>query len=274
MGSMESEKTEQVVDLSPIDQIQPRGYIRVILCFPLPADTFIPSISQTLELALNTTIARWPIFGGMVALSENGEHNGRLQLRYSTPPNHTPLHVKNLAYEFPYTYKELDMAGMPLLHLDEVLLCLVPPAPQSASPVSAALVQANFISGGLLMGICLHHSITDGKGAFLFISALANACRSGDGITSIPPMDPSSWMRTAIFQKAPRGAPDTHLAYKSIKEATTSINSTLETSSEDPITNRLFTFPVTNLKRLKESVAAHLPDNDWVSMNDCLAALL
>jgi trichothecene 3-O-acetyltransferase len=276
MGSLGPEKAaEHVVNLSPIDQIQPRGYIRVILCFPLPADTLIPSISQTLELALNTTIACWPVFGGTVALAKDGEHSGRLELRYWNPANHAPLHVKALD-EFPYTYRELDMAGMPLLPLDEVLFCTVPPIPQSTSPVPAAFVQANFISGGLLLSICLHHGITDGKGAVLLISALANACRYGGEVTSIPPMDPSSWIRTGIFRKSLKGAPDTHLAYKSIKEATTPSNRMLAVASEDSTINRLLAFPVANLMKLKESVVAHLrnPINEWVSMNDCLAALL
>jgi hypothetical protein len=52
------------------------------------------------------------------------------------------------------------MAGMPLLPLDEVLFCLVPSILQFTSPVPAALVQTNFISGGRLMIILEMTSIT------------------------------------------------------------------------------------------------------------------
>jgi hypothetical protein len=276
MGSLGSNQTKYVVKLSPIDQIQPRGYIRIILCFPLKELSSISSISQSLELALNATISRWPIFGGTVGLSNDGIKDGRLEVRYSNPPNHAQLHVKVLtSEEFPYTYVDLSESGMPLLPMNEVLLCSVPPVPQSSSPVPAALAQANFISGGLLLSICLHHGVTDGRGAFLFISAFSDACRSGGTATSIPCIDPTSLRRTEAFHASLEGAPGSHLAYKSLTEGA-SLGGTLASASEDSITNRLFVFSNARLKQLKESLMAHLPDpvNEWVSTNDCLAALL
>src|SRR6266536_2044820 len=115
---------DHVLRLSAIDQIQPRGYIRVILCFPLHPNSSTSHISQTLQVALHTTIIRWPIFGGTVALPKSDTQSGRLGLRYSSPPNHVSLEVKELGPdEFQYTYEELDDKGMPLLPLNEVLLC-------------------------------------------------------------------------------------------------------------------------------------------------------
>ncbi len=274
------EQDENVVELSPIDQIQPRGYIRVILCFPLKADADTSSIAQALEISLKATTSRWPIFGGTVALMrDGGEHSGRLEIRYSAASDveSIQLHVKNLTRdEFPCSYEELDKAGMPLLPLDEALLCSVPAVPQSINPVPAALVQANFISGGLLMSICLHHGITDGKGASLFISAFADACRSGGKIASIPAMNSSSKARGALFHTLPWKAPDTHLAYRGIKSTIASSNGMIAIEPEDDATtNCLFTFPATCLQDLKKSVTANIPSpGRGVSTNDCLAALL
>jgi hypothetical protein len=267
---------ERVIQLSPIDQIQPRGYIRLILCFPLNDSASTSLLSHSLDIALNTTLYYWPIFGGTVALSTDCQQLGRLEVRYSTPPSHVKFHLKHLTLEeFPHTYGGLDKAGMPLSPLDENLLCSVPAAPQSADPVPAVLAQANFISGGLLMSICLHHAVTDGKGAFLFISALADACRSGFKAT-IPRMDPTSYLRAGIFHDSLGGPPDLHIAYKSIEQASATANGASSEDSEVIYTNRLFTFSNASLKQLKQTVIDQLldPINDWVSTNDCLGALL
>ncbi|PGH14257.1 hypothetical protein AJ80_05997 [Polytolypa hystricis UAMH7299] len=263
-----------VFQLSAIDHIQPRGYIRSILCFPLGDGASSHQVSSSLQQALNATVSSWPIFGGTVVSLKGPEQRGRTELHYFSPPSvFSSITVKHLSIEeFPYTYEELDAQGIPLAPLCESLLCSVSSAATSDVAAPVLVVRANFIPGGLLLSICIHHGITDGRGSFLFVSAFAAACQGG--ITAVPEMTNGACHPPSLFLECEDSGPKSHIAYDTFVKST--IQAAVPCEDSDGVSNCLFTFPIDRLRQLKDAVSFHLldPVNEWVTTHDCLSALL
>lgn len=147
--------------LSSIDQSLIRIYIRYCLCFPCNA-TDIEAVTTRLAVSVNRTVAHLPILAGTVQPIESNDQSGRLEVKVRLDQiNNFEAHVKHhgATAHLP-SYQELSTIGMPPSELirEEFTPHADNPNPEG-SPVFA--IQANFIRGGLILVLYLHHSVAD-----------------------------------------------------------------------------------------------------------------
>lgn len=102
-----------------------------------------------------------------VAEDTNNEQRGQLEVRVTVDDvENIEPRLKTLGKgEFPHSYADLAIAGMPPMALigDAFTpLADAPETPNAGSPV--LVVQATFISGGVIVAIYLHHSVAGPAG--------------------------------------------------------------------------------------------------------------
>ncbi|KAI9724675.1 MAG: hypothetical protein M1828_003544 [Chrysothrix sp. TS-e1954] len=155
-----------VVELSALDQIQNRSYMRLLLCFPFPNANAASEARNALKLGLARLLAKHPYLSGEVALNRQTK---RLELRYATK-NHLKRidHILTFRrYHQAFTgadYQTLVAGGMPISRDDGKLLFTFHDLHNYDEPVVPFAVQANFIDGGLLLSVCLCPAVADGTG--------------------------------------------------------------------------------------------------------------
>lgn len=176
------------VQLSLMDQIIVRGYIRNVLCFALD-DQQRPQAILRLKQGLQTTLAERPFLSGSLQLTKNPEgQDGKVELYYNKDVLDVEetghFHIRFLGdTQFPYAYDELHAAGMPPSKLPGEILSTLPNAPSLCKPAPILAVHANFIRGGLLLCIYMHHSVVDGGGLGHFITRFAQKVRSAETVS-------------------------------------------------------------------------------------------
>ena len=160
-----------------------RTYIRYSLSFPCNTDQTknIDAACERLKIAVRRTITHLPILAGTVAPEQAAERNtlssaaieairaagcakqqGRLEVKITLKQinDFTAVIKKYVEGTDKDIYSRLNRDGMPPTWLTQDCFTPLPdsPDPQS-SPVFA--IQANFISGGLIVVLYLNHSVAD-----------------------------------------------------------------------------------------------------------------
>ena len=94
-------------------------------------------------------------------------------------------------------------------------------------PLEIFSVQANFIKSGLLLVICIYHSIGDGVGQFHITEMLANQCRAIGQRKTTPPttssnlklsFSPQQFDRSRLFHGVPKADMATLSSYSVLPE--------------------------------------------------------
>ncbi|KAI9830082.1 MAG: hypothetical protein M1826_005075 [Phylliscum demangeonii] len=278
---MDPKSDHLTLELSALDQILPGYYARMVLCFSRPLDSDQSATVATLQKALAATVTAVPFLAGQVCPALDGEGSrGRLEVRYRED-GMIPLHVKDVS-KVMRTFAELEQAEMPMSMMDSDLLAplgvIVPGNPRTAvtdgsqpsTPVVA--VQANFVTGGLILVVCVHHATMDGTGLGNLIDLLALHCRSS---TAPGPLPASVWDRRSLAVDGhPPVSPERHPEYK-IEPAASTPTAPVPAAppSLPPITSRIFHLSLAKLARLKRD-ASPADGSSWISTNDGLAALI
>ena len=215
----------------------------------------------------------------------------RLKLTYpihpSTPDIHKYFSINHLTNKptiFPHTYDQLRRQQMPISALTRSIL--EPPNGGNGLPLAA---QANFIPGGCLLSITIHHSLFDGLGAESIIADWARNCKeitdhNGHShpeenikLLSLPPPfqeDPNN--------NNPHPNPPTPETYHLLGMLPPSTPSSPPTPlpkvppSSSPLLPAIFTIPPTLLSHLKAHSTPPPYDISWPTITtfDSLAALL
>ena len=162
---------------STLDSIFPAVIQYWILAFPCDQSQ-LENKSKTLQDGLAATVRQMPCLHGRLSReTEGGYYHNRLKLTYSSNGS-VELTMNNLAQtsaDWNLSYESLSQREMPIAVLrPEVLFPQFGPEELSTRPIA---VQANFVEGGCLLGICLHHSLFDGLGAASIIGTWAQKCR-------------------------------------------------------------------------------------------------
>lgn len=150
------------------------GHTQLVIGFRLSPDTSNTAVTDELKLAIESLICQIPWLNGQVV-----EKDG---LRLPAPwpadgPKHEIVRSKDCSHLLP-TMAQLLKDKVPISKLDAQVLS--PFAGLSAGhtlepPVPIVALQANFIHGGLLLTLCLHHVVMDGTASFQLIRHLATA---------------------------------------------------------------------------------------------------
>lgn len=165
------------IDLVYSDVWLPGIYSRRILSFELPKDSSHERALDCLHKALQSLVNGTPELGGLVvALPVDDEANKEdVPWKAIKPYKGIEFKIKDLKNEIP-SYKELKSKGFPVAAFKDDLLVPVPVMYQP-EPNAEMLVQASLIEGGLLLTVCLCHSLTDGNGMNAIMIALAEQCK-------------------------------------------------------------------------------------------------
>ncbi|PNP61592.1 hypothetical protein FNYG_13663 [Fusarium nygamai] len=190
----------KIVKLSAIDQIAPRDYISSCLYFPVLQNADKRHIFHLLERALVNTIIDIPELACSVRrptendreeveLLFDSNQGARLNYKDYTAPELRAL------WKFG-TFHQLERDYFPL-HIPRHIVFGTSAKLVPGASIPALVLQCNFISGGLILGTCLHHVAGDGVCNFILHKTLGMhlaAITKGLGLRTIPitPLDRSS----------------------------------------------------------------------------------
>lgn len=278
--------TDDVVNLSPLDQIMPRLYTRLILFLPtqpssMQDQTFIFS---ALEKGLQKTVAEIPFLGGVVG--EDKHDSGKVHV---APGPGVPFCLKNLEDDSDMSYQKLKDSHFPLSSLGGDIK-----APEdmislgSNPPVMAA--QVNIVEGGVLLAIGIHHSAMDGVGFATVVQTWARNTKLNlllNGLSEDEVANPNSLTYRSLdrnpLMKTSRTADvdpqvkiKDHPQYKleptpPPPQETEDAPTAPPTFTLPPMTPTVFYFAASKLAALK---SVTIPSSSFISTNDALCALL
>lgn len=164
---------EHVIHLSSIEHCMPRAYIRICMSYRMPDSTSCSEVVQRLDNFVRKTVDAKPYLAGYVVPAGNSDTRiGAVEIRFSEQDyqDYPGVSVRHLTWEeVPYTYNQLDdMHLPPSVIKPDLVSALTESADENRAPVFR--VQANFVRGGVIVSIYLHHCISDGTGIGLLIS--------------------------------------------------------------------------------------------------------
>ncbi|CAM6084182.1 unnamed protein product [Calypogeia fissa] len=193
MATHRTHGTIQFIPLSPLDNIMPRVYTRIILCIQTEKTANPSAITALLSKALRKTVEQVPFLDGEVVpdTTTNTDRLGRFAVRVSQPgrlqlQSKHPTEKQNdkksdgddHGDEWKYSFRDLAKENWQPWLFDGNILAPVAAFPDpfdEMPPVMAA--KATFIEGGLLLCVAFHHKVMDGTGVGTLIRLWAQNCR-------------------------------------------------------------------------------------------------
>ncbi|GJC94911.1 enoyl-hydratase isomerase family [Colletotrichum higginsianum] len=147
MGSL-SPFTE-IPDLTPLERIGPKGYLRYVFPFQLPDDYDLDQAAAVLRAGYEAAQRRIVVLDCEAVPDPDARQAGVLKLQRLPLGEVEGIAVKDLRAPgaFPMTYSELKSKAFPVSAFDADTICRrsVWPSPGERLPVS--LPQANFVQG-------------------------------------------------------------------------------------------------------------------------------
>ena len=155
-------------------------------------------------------------------------------------------------------------------------------------PLELFSVQANFVQGGLLLAVCIYHSICDGVGQFHVTEMLAKQCRRAgldlskktNGETSLElAFRPDQFDRTTLFQGVSHADANINKlsAYTILPQPARGLPS-WAAPDHRKLASETFLLPAATLKELKSLATSQKPaavsDEAYISTHDAVCALI
>ncbi|QKD50405.2 transferase [Fusarium oxysporum Fo47] len=182
--------------LTPLDMNMPRLYgIRLILCYPTNPGMDKRQIYENLKKGLAHTVASIPWISGHIARQD--PKTRKVQILDS--PGGFMFPYKDLTDVLP-SYAELRERNFPLAEFTTVQVGPIDVMPQGPNqPVFAA--QANFVKGGLLLTVGVHHSACDASALDAILSTWShNTAVASGGSGSFSTLDGPSNDRSPLME--------------------------------------------------------------------------
>ena len=250
--------------LAPIDHLSPRVHTAKIIYFCTNENP--EKILTTLRDALAKSISAFPIIGGSIGLMKQAPQIGTLAVQAPFFTAEEILTRRDLRET--YDYETIRKEDFPL---DAVEFKLVVPD-LGANHSRVLLVQANFIHGGLVLTVAVHHNVVDEAGIFMIMKLLASYCRGDDGSLLIKP----EWTDTTpLLNGKGNGCLEDHPEYKlrPAEESATQVTTYQEYIAGSGTASAILFFPDEALERLKKA-AMRVEAVRWISTNNALCALV
>lgn len=199
---IDSATATETLNLTRLDQTVLRVYVRQLLIFRFPNAVMREEAGAVLAAGLSATFKQFPFLTGTVEQTDSAI--GALTVRYPKTIDSelvSRILTANALDEEELTYESLIEAGIPPVRLPANDLCpfamrshpgiddtyaevLTTFKKQQPIPVFAA--QMNFIPGGLILSVYIHHAVIDGTGvAKIYQVWSENTRRYGTG-TAMP----------------------------------------------------------------------------------------
>ncbi len=167
--------------LTPLDSVIENAYVRKFFFFPRSEHDQI-SIVQNLRSALAKTLEAIPLLAGSIQSFPRMHQKGRFGITAPWRDVDEILTVQDLTESDFLDYGTLRAQHFPMVRLNDRVLI---PFPKPGSPPPVFTAQVNFIKGGLILGMLLHHDFTDGVGSVPIVKVWAAYCRGDDGAKAI-----------------------------------------------------------------------------------------
>ncbi|PYH94008.1 hypothetical protein BO71DRAFT_380399 [Aspergillus ellipticus CBS 707.79] len=172
--------TEDILGQLPIL----KSYTHILLCFPQPDPSQTPAILASLEAAAHQVLALFPFLAGQVINEGSSPTSSGVFKVARHPewqsPDRQIVRIADHRTSMP-PFATLLAAHAPSTMLPGALLS--PPRPAFPQPypdttIAPVLdIQANLLSGGLILALAAQHSIIDASGIFQIASLLARTMR-------------------------------------------------------------------------------------------------
>ena len=273
-------ETAECLRLSPLDQIMPRVYSRIVLPLPLK-DTELQSPIQHLRQGFKATVTEISFLKGVVVPSTLSR--GRVEVICRRDIDWPTIwKIKNLATtdsEQVIDIADLREKRFPISQLPDDILAPVPTFPESSKPAPVVAAQVNMIKGGLLLCVAFHHAVLDAAGFATVIKRWSSHCTRDDHLEAL---GAGVFDREPLISGLPPGDPGEFKEYTVPISSEDQLNrdeavSMLPSSPLPKMKTVILHFESGSLKRLKEDIVSSATDLDplsVVSTNDCLCALL
>ncbi|KAM0444951.1 hypothetical protein ACHAQK_002489 [Fusarium lateritium] len=184
--------------VSPFDQMSPNIYLGMKFFYPLRKGARFEDVFARLQAGLRRAMELIPeLEGKLMPCSEDEIGYKKGDMRITIPPvpctttaNHSAessgprqLRYQDLSAVLP-SFKELCARGFLCSSFadDVVLSCSCPLLPPL--PADVFIAQANFITGGCILAINVHHQCFDGTGAIMVMRIWGECCRYVQGEAS------------------------------------------------------------------------------------------
>lgn len=264
-------------ELAILDQLPFMSfYSQMLVCFPLAETTDKSDIIADLENGLRNLTRIFPFLNKQVIL----EHatgstvttSGTNKLAPRDSGNESLLRVNQFAGHFP-SYEQISRARAPASLLNGSDLAPMKSLPEMcdfSTPQPVLVIQANFITGGLLLCFAAMHNVLDGNAVGQLIRHFATACR-GENISDAD-IKAGNLARPNLFPPLRPGEPsyDHSAIHKKWDE------SPPNTSGSHSTAWVYFGFSAAKIAELKMEASRKSStgsDSSWVSTNDALCAL-
>ncbi|KAG6864521.1 hypothetical protein C0991_008983 [Blastosporella zonata] len=265
----------------PVDYIDILGqqpglsiYTQISMCFPVADASSDPDIISTLTSGLERLSTSFPWVAGHVVNEGAGEGNTGI-FKIATLEKIPRLVVKDLRDDpSVMTMAVIRQANFPINMLDESIVAprrTIPSPEEAALEKPVLIVQATFITGGLILTFLGQHQVMDMTGQGQIIHLLSKACRN-EPFTSeelasgnrarhdiIPFLDDSYQLGDELVHQTVKPAPPP-----------------IEGAAPLPppkATWANFSFPPASLAALK-SLASQTVTSGYISTDDALCALI
>lgn len=165
------------LDLIYSDVWLPGIYSRRILTFELPDNSNHERALDCLHRSLQSLVNGTPELGGIIVALPVDDATNKEDVPWKAirPYKGIEFAIKDVRNEIS-SYKDLESKGFPVAAFKDEVLVPVPVMFQP-EPNAEMIVQASLIEGGLLLTVCLCHSLTDGNGMNAIMIALAEQCK-------------------------------------------------------------------------------------------------
>ncbi|GIK00978.1 hypothetical protein Aspvir_005008 [Aspergillus viridinutans] len=276
MGSIEYREIPQ---LTPLERIAPKGYVRYIFLFHLGNDYNIHKISQVLQPGYETLAREIPEVACECIPDTDIQKKGVMKYRKIYGEDAARIAVEDLRDSFPLSFEQLKGKGFPVSYFDAETFCPGPIWPVPGEKVRTSLVQASFIRGGLILGWNLLHLSGDGTSWYIWTQIWADACRRAQGFEGESLNLPKEiWGdRERVRKPSGRNAGNIkdHPEWAILPFTPTSPPPKMMSPN---LRGQIFYFSKDSLEGLKEEAspanATESHDQQWISTNDALSALL
>lgn len=267
---------ETLLTLGPLDNIMPRHHITPKALFIPASGSSNEEVFKTLRSGLAQTIKAIPTVAGHVKVSTIPIQKGGMCVSAPFSTIDDIFTAQDLTESHPeMDYGDLKRRHFPMEAVDPNLLYSLPGFMDAEKPVF--LAQANFIQGGLILGISLHHSFGDGASLKTILQTWAACCR---GESAAPNLTKSTQRKRLTYSEDFTSL-DEFPEYATIPDnlggyqpEVTKGESEENAPMPPRVDSHVFFFSAQNLKELKDLASAKLKGSDWISTSDALSALL
>lgn len=164
--------------LCSFDHIMPRRYTFRLFFFPMAETHDATTIETTLRLGLSSMMEAMPLLSGTLKPQYHPSQSGRLAITAPWNSIDDIFRVKDLSHH-DINYEELRRRHFPMdaFEFEDILSIAAERSDTFGLENPVILAQLNFLKGGFILGVCMHHSVLDGQAAVPLMQIWAAHCR-------------------------------------------------------------------------------------------------